>query len=194
MDAEENFGRITRDIPVLHFMSISVFTAADYDPLLILEANFDGPPHAFWRQMDAAFGQDLREMLRCCKQLLDENGPLYAAVTTPGSAAPVASYLEARMQAPSVFHHGNRGLSRDRILREAGLFRAVQDELDAPAGADTEPSRPRCTRVCGKRCWRRIPGSGTRFRRASRRGSGSGTSRVSSGSWSSCCWPLPCPA
>ena len=37
---QTNFGRVIRDIPVLHFMSISVFTSADYDPTFIVEANF----------------------------------------------------------------------------------------------------------------------------------------------------------
>ena len=32
-----NFARVTRDIPTLHFMSMSVFTASDYDPMFIIE-------------------------------------------------------------------------------------------------------------------------------------------------------------
>jgi hypothetical protein len=39
-----NFDRLIRLVPSLHFMSMSVFPAAEYDPLFILEANFDGPP------------------------------------------------------------------------------------------------------------------------------------------------------
>lgn len=126
----ENFARVIRDIPTLHFMSISVFITADYDPLFIFEANMDGPPGVFWGQIEAAFGEKLREMLRCCKKPLDRDGPLYAAVTAPGSHAPVAPYMEARTQWPSAFHHGNRGMTRDRILAEAALFDGIRAQLD----------------------------------------------------------------
>lgn len=139
----DNFARVARDIPTLHFMSMSVFTAAEYDPLFILEANFDGPVGVFWGQIEAAFGADLREMLRCCKRPLDEDGPLYDAVTVQDSRAPLSSYLEARSQQPSVFHHGNRGLTRDRILQEADLFSAVRGELDDPARVGPSPYRGR---------------------------------------------------
>ncbi|WP_207538261.1 hypothetical protein [Sabulicella rubraurantiaca] len=139
----DNFSRVMRDIPTLHFMSMSVFTAAEYDPIFILEANFDGQPGVFWGQLEAAFGPDLREMLRCCKRPLDEDGPLYDAVTASDSRAPLAPYLEARTQRPSVFHHGNRGLTRDRILQEAALFVAVREELDDPGRPGPSPYRGR---------------------------------------------------
>jgi hypothetical protein len=137
----ENFARVARDIPTLHFMSMSVFTAADYDPVFILEANFDGAPGVFWGQLEAAFGDRLREMLRCCKKPLNEDGPLYEAVTAPDSRAPIAPYFEARTQRPSVFHHGNRGMTRDRILEEADLFCAVRKELDDPDSVGPNPYR-----------------------------------------------------
>jgi hypothetical protein len=38
---------------------------------------------------------------------------------------------------PSVFHQGNRGLERDRILRERDLFLAIMDEL-----AQASPTAP----------------------------------------------------
>ena len=126
----ENFARVIRDIPTLHFMSMSVFITADYDPTFILEANMDGPPGVFWGQIEAAFGEKLRDMLRCCKKPLDSDGPLYAAITAPGSKAPVAPYMEVRTQWPSAFHHGNRGMSRDRILTEAALFDGIRAQLD----------------------------------------------------------------
>jgi hypothetical protein len=128
----ENFARIVRFVPVLHFMSMSVFPAAAYDPLFILEANFDGVPGPFWGQIESILGNDLRAILRCCKRPLDGTGDLYDAVTAPDSRTPVAPYLEARTQLPSVFHHGNRGLTRDRILCDQALFLAVRDELDRP--------------------------------------------------------------
>jgi hypothetical protein len=136
-----NFGRVIRDIPTLHFMSISVFTAADYDPMFVFEANMDGPPGVFWGQIEAAFGEKLREMLRCCKQPLDHDATLYRAVTAAGSVAPVAAYMEARTQWPSAFHHGNRGMSRDRILSEAAMFDQVRLDLDDPARHSTDVYR-----------------------------------------------------
>jgi hypothetical protein len=127
-----NFERLIGLVPSLHFMSMSVFPAADYDPLFILEANFDGPPGPFWGQLEPVLGDDLRAIVRCCKRPLDGDAALYDAVSQPGSRAPVAPYMEARTQHPSVFHHGNRGLTRDRILGDYALFRDVCNELDKP--------------------------------------------------------------
>jgi hypothetical protein len=140
-DDPDNFARVKREIPSLHFMSMSVFTASEYDPLLILEANFDGEPGVFWGQMEATFGSQLRDMLRCCKRPLDGDAKLYDAVTWPDSRAPVAPYLEARTQRPSVYHHGNRGMTRDRVLNEAKLFDSVRAELDNPARGGPDPYR-----------------------------------------------------
>jgi hypothetical protein len=131
----ENFARLTQDVPTLHFMSLSVFTSEDYDPIFILEANFDGTPGVFWGQLEAVLGPDLRDILRCCKRPRDNDGPLYDAVTEPESRVPVAPYFEARTQRPSVFHHGNRGMTRDRILNESALFLALRREIDDPAAA-----------------------------------------------------------
>src|SRR5215831_12733000 len=66
-----NFARLIGLVPTLHFMSMSVFPAAEYDPLFILEANFDGPPGPFWGQLEPVLGEDLRAILRCCKRPLD---------------------------------------------------------------------------------------------------------------------------
>ena len=98
-------------------------------------------------------------MLRCCKRPLDEDGPLYDAVTAPDSRAPIAPYLEARTLRPSVFHHGNRGLTRDRILGRGGAVRR------GPRGDRRRPRRrpePLSrmtgargrTRRCARRCCR----------------------------------------
>ncbi|WP_135505740.1 hypothetical protein [Roseovarius aestuariivivens] len=125
-----NFGRLIEGIPTLHFMSISVFEDPAYDPIFILEINCDGPPGPFWKQLEALAGSELREMLRCCKEPLDRNAKLYRDVTADGLTAPIAPYLQAMTQPPSVFHHGNRGLRRHRILAEATLFRDVRAELD----------------------------------------------------------------
>jgi hypothetical protein len=137
----ENFARLTRDVPVLHFMSMSVFPASEYDPMFILEANFDGEAGVFWGQLEAALGEQLRDVVRCCKRPLDQDGPLYDAVTGVGSRSPIAPYLETRTQKPSVFHHGNRGLSRDRILQEDSLFVATRREIDGSDAVGPCPYR-----------------------------------------------------
>lgn len=131
-ESKDGFAGMTTRMPVLHFMSMSVFPASSYDPLFILEANFDGEPGPFWGQLEAMLGEDLRAFLRCCKRPLDGAGDLYDAVTAPNSCAPVAPYFEARTQRPSVYHQGNRGLTRDRILSQHALFLAVRDQLDRP--------------------------------------------------------------
>ncbi|MCY0095721.1 hypothetical protein [Hoeflea ulvae] len=137
----ENFERFIKQVPSLHFLSMSVFEDRSYDPIFIIEANFDGEPGVFWQQLEALAGPTIREMLRCCKKPLDEDADLYDAVTRDGSTARVTPYLKARTQAPSVFHHGNRGLTRDQILNEAKLFRAIRSELDAPDHQGPEPYR-----------------------------------------------------
>ena len=110
---------------------MSVFKGADYDPIFVIEANFDGRPGPFWAQLEATLADYLRPMLRCCKRPLDKDGPLYDAVTEANSRDPIAPYLERRTVKPSVFHHGNRGLERERILREGELFRATRDDAGA---------------------------------------------------------------
>src|SRR3954468_7444194 len=137
----ENYGRLKNCVPVLHFMSMSVFTSADYDPIFVIEANFDGPPGVFWGQMEATLGTELRAMLRCCKKPANEDGPLYLAATAPGSRYPLAPYFEARSLRPSAFHHGNRGLDRGRILDEGALFLATREALAQPDPAAPNPYR-----------------------------------------------------
>jgi hypothetical protein len=137
----ELYGRLKRGVPTLHFMSMSVFPGADYDPLVVIEANFDGRPGPFWSQMEETLGEYLRPMLRCCKRPSDHDGPLYDAVTEVNSRYPIAPYLERRTLQPSVFHHGNRGLARDRILSEGKLFLATRSELAQPDPARPNPYR-----------------------------------------------------
>ena len=107
------------------------------DPIFVIEANFDGPPAAFWGHVEATLADRLRPMLRCCKRPADDDGPAYDAVTKPDSRAPVVAYLQRRTLRPSVFHQGNRGLERDRILRERDLFLAIRGEL-----AQASPTAP----------------------------------------------------
>ncbi|MES1971784.1 MAG: hypothetical protein V4472_04940 [Pseudomonadota bacterium] len=136
-----DFGWFMQGVPSVHFLSMNVFPGADYDPLFVLEANFDGAPGVFWGQLEAAIGGDLRAMLRCCKRPLNQDGPLFDAVTAAGARAPVAPYLERRALRPSVFHHGNRGMTRDRILAERDLFSAIRTEIATANGPGPSPYR-----------------------------------------------------
>lgn len=128
-------------VPAVHFMSLSVFPGFDYDPLFVIEANFDGKPGPFWGQLEAAMGEDLRALLRCCKRPLDDDGPLFDSITAPDSRAPIAPYLEVRSGTPTVYHHGNRGMTRDRILAERDLFVAIREELSTAGNGGPSPYR-----------------------------------------------------
>jgi hypothetical protein len=122
-------ARLKTFVPALHFMSMIVFEDNQYDPILMLEANFDGPAGPFWAQLEAALEPELRPMLRCCKPPTDEMRELYDAVTNENSRYPLAPYLEKKTVFPAASHSGNRGLDRDRILREGDLFVAARAEL-----------------------------------------------------------------
>src|SRR6202035_6116509 len=74
------YARLNEGVPSLHFMSLSVFQDGRYDPMFIIEVNFDGPPGPFWAQLEGTLGSHLGPMLRCCKRPMDEDGPLYDAV------------------------------------------------------------------------------------------------------------------
>ena len=129
-DGLGNFSRLQTDLPAAHFLSMSVFGHGSYDPILVIEANFDGEPGPFWAQFERALGKRLRDIIRCCKRPDDGCGALHDAVTAEHSTVPIAPYLERRTQRPSVFHHGNRGMTRDRIRAEAALAEALEAELD----------------------------------------------------------------
>jgi len=137
----QDYGWFMQDVPSVHFLSMNVFPGADYDPLFVLEANFDGTPSVFWGQLEAAMGDELRAMVRCCKRPLTRNGTLYDAVVDPSSKAAVAPYFEAQTSQPSVFHHGNRGMTRDRIQTEARLFGDIRTEIATANGKGASPYR-----------------------------------------------------
>jgi hypothetical protein len=127
------YARLASAVPSLHFMSMTVFEDAEYDPVLVLEANFDGAPGPFWSLLEAAIGAELRDMFRCCKPPRGRGAATFRAVVEPGSRAPVAPLLEAFSVRPLVHHQGNRGLDRERILREGELFLATRKELEGIA-------------------------------------------------------------
>ena len=121
-------------IPDLHFASIMVFEDERYDPVLTVELNFDGPAGSFLPQLETPLlTQHLRAILRCCKPPSDARAAMFAAIMAPGAKLPLAPYLETLIVRPAVFHQGNRGLDRARILAEAKVFVSVQQALETPA-------------------------------------------------------------
>ena len=139
---DQKYDHIRSAVPTLHFMSMTVADDDQYDPLFVLEANFDGKPEAFWAQLDEAIGPSLRDMLRLCKTPPGRRrrGVLFETVTKPTSRSPLAPLLEALSVFPSARHQGNRGLDRGRIIDAGKLFAAIQDELDAtPSFASATP-------------------------------------------------------
>lgn len=129
---DQAFDHLRSAVPMLHFLSMTVADDDQYDPLFVLEANFDGEPGPFWAALEAAIGTDLREMLRLCKPPRDGRAALFEAITADDSRQPLAALLEALTVWPSARHQGNRGLERARILREGKLFAAIRAELDQP--------------------------------------------------------------
>ena len=127
---DQAFDHLRSAVPMLHFLSMTVADDDQYDPLFVLEANFDGEPGPFWAALEAALGVELREMLRLCKPPRDAREALFAAITEDGSRRPLAPLLEALTIWPSARHQGNRGLERGRILREGKLFAAIRTQLD----------------------------------------------------------------
>lgn len=139
--AEAQDERFRIGVPLLHFMSMSVFEDEHFDPILVIEVNFDGPPGPFWAQLEATIGADLRKMLTYCERPAGRASPMFDAIVAPGSRHPIAPLLEMQTVRPVVRHAGNRGLSRTRVVREGQLFASLQEEL--AEADDNDPARYR---------------------------------------------------
>ena len=135
---DQAYDALRDAVPMLHFMSITVAAGDPYDPVLVIEANFDGPTGPFWSRLESAIGADLRAMLRLCKRPRDARAALFDAVTGAGSSAPLAPLLQAMTVWPAVQHQGNRGLTRERIQAEGDLFAALQTRIDSQATLHTQ--------------------------------------------------------
>jgi hypothetical protein len=130
----DSYDQLAMAVPGLHFGSIMIFEDDHYDPQLTVELNVDGDIGTFLPQVEVpALQPYLRQMVRCCKRPSGQRGAMYDAITAEGSKLPLAPFLETCVIKPAVFHQGNRGLDRDRILAEKALFAGVQEQLKAPA-------------------------------------------------------------
>ncbi len=131
LPGDQTYDRLRSAVPVLHFMSMTVAFDDHYDPIFVLEANFDGEPGPFWAQLEAAMGPLLREVFRLCKPPRDQRLALFNAITAVDSRVPLAPLLEAFTIMPAVSHRGNRGIKRAHIIAEGKLFRDLRDAVDS---------------------------------------------------------------
>ncbi len=116
-------------VPTLHFMSIMLIRQAHYDPMLLLEVNFDGPPAEFWARFSAALRAELLQVLPLCQPPRSQAArDRFLATVATGDG--LAAVLQDSAVAPTASHLGNRGLSRARIEQERELFDAVRDALE----------------------------------------------------------------
>lgn len=125
-------GRLHRMLPKLHFMSFLIFKESHYDPLLIMELNYDGEPGQLWPVLEDCIGTELRELLRCTKRPMDRLGSLYDEAVLCDQPVPLAPYLEAIASKPATPYRGARGLSREQIVQEYELYNDAQAVLDNP--------------------------------------------------------------
>ena len=139
-DADWYYDRLRHGVPLLQFMSMTVCEDDRFDPVLVIECNFDGTPGPFWAQLENLYGDKLRQMLCCCQRPRGKSGPLFDYVTAPDSRAAIAPLLEAVTTWPAVFHIGNRGLPRDRSEREAALYGYCQNRLDTEPDLRAKPA------------------------------------------------------
>ena len=130
IDSMANRQALSDALPTLHFMSLSVFDDPHWDPLLVIESNFDGDPDAYWQEVDRTLAVELRPILACTK---DAQLAEYETIFRLGSNQALAPFLKAHTLRPTAYHVGNVGLTVERIRREHALMLAVRDAVDGPA-------------------------------------------------------------
>jgi len=131
-DKETVQGCIHRMLPGLHFMSFLIFKEPHYDPLLIIEINYDGDSGQLWCAIEDCIGGQLRDLLRCTKCPTNRLSSLYDEAVLSDQPVPLAPYLEAIASKPTTPYRGARGLSREQILLEYDLYKDAQAILDNP--------------------------------------------------------------
>ena len=176
----ERYSRLKRGVPTVHFLSMSVFQAPQYDPLFVIEANFDGPPGPFWAQMEATLADDLRRMLRCCKRPSDDDGSCTTPLQRPTRAIPSRRISSAGRCNRASSITATAGSKRERILRRGRALRGNPSQAGASQSQQSQ-SVPQHARAADPRelAQRAAPfvlrGSTHRLRHASLRGNASAT-------------------
>ena len=127
--APDLYSEMRIRVPGLHFMSFTVFTDNQDDPILAIEANTDDDAKLFWHRLTTAYGDILRTVLLCCKRPAGRAGSLLDTAVRPGATDSVAAFFQHLSQQPVAGHQGHRGLTRARIEQEATLFTDMQTLL-----------------------------------------------------------------
>ena len=156
-DADWYYDRLRHGVPLLQFMSMTVCEDDRFDPVLVIECNFDGTPGPFWAQLENLYGDKLRQMLCCCQRPRGKSGPLFDYVTAPDSRAAIAPLLEAVTTWPAVFHIGNRGSPRDRSERRP-RYTDIAKIASTPNRICVPNPLAGCTPPCAPVPWRNSPG------------------------------------
>jgi hypothetical protein len=108
------------DLTLLHFASWVVFEDGAPGPQLIFEANFDGPPAVFLRQLVERARPGLDEIYRQCVDF-----------SVGGDATAVQRYLESHIVNTDTFYASSGGFTRDQILQEEQLREKLETYLDS---------------------------------------------------------------
>src|SRR4051812_38265566 len=95
-----DFPRLQK-VSHLHFLSMQIFDDPHYDSLFIFENNFDGDPAAYWQEIFAAIGDDLRQMFACTKPATD---PLWNHLFQPGRNDSLMPFINKFSVVPSASH------------------------------------------------------------------------------------------
>lgn len=129
---EREQAAILRDlarVSTMHFARFVVFDRAGGDAALAFESNYDGDPQVHLQQLVHAIGPSLDRFFGCCEGYVRGSFPQYAA---EHAVAPLTYYVS----------HG--GLSRDQILHDRQVRRAIEGWLDArDAAGELERMPPR---------------------------------------------------
>lgn len=119
-----------KQIDQLHFMSLQIFQDRHFDPLLVIESNFDGASDDYWRQVLQHTGEDLRAIFACTKPASQQQWlPLF----TEGSTLSLVPFIKAYSITPSASHVGALGMTLGRINRDRNLFDDLQAYLGTAA-------------------------------------------------------------
>jgi hypothetical protein len=108
-------------LKLLHFASLVVNEAPDYDPCLVFENNFDGPLDPYLEELYLHASEGLHQIYSCC--------PDYPVASAPDKAQ-LLSYLRAHVVHPNAYHIGNVGRSAERTHQEDALRDSLEDFLD----------------------------------------------------------------
>lgn len=128
--APDFYSEMRIRMPGLHFMSFTVFTDSQDDPILAIEANTDDDAKLFWHRLAAAYADILRTVILCCKRPAGRAGSLLDAAVRPGATDGVAAFFQHLSRQPVAGYQGHRGLTRARIEQEAALFIDMQTLLE----------------------------------------------------------------